>query len=708
MDRTRRLALMGTAAAAMGGGPAWAADEAVAAVGDKSDIIVTGELSEPTAGTKTATPLIETPQPITIITEDMFRAQGAVNVSDTLRYVAGVTSNAYGLDSRVDSNLIRGIDPLQFRDGMRDLFSYYASITADPYNFSRVEVVRGPASVLFGQSSIGGIVNLVSKTPEFETRGEIQAVYGSFDRKELMVDVTGPLTDTLAARVVGRLRDADTQTDHVADDRVFVSPSLRWRPGEDTDVTLIGLYQEDDGGSTAQFLPIAGTLFDNPGNPHLPNDLFIGKPGWDRYGGRLLEGTAIATHRVSDEVQFSLKVRYIDSDLTYLTHYPDSYGNPANPYVEGSNGRVIGLYADGSVARMNVFSTDNNVQFKFDTGAHVEHVLLAGVDYSWNKVRKRGGYGYEFIDIYDIDYDALSDYGGGVPSGQSYETRETQKQLGFYVQDQSRFWDRVSLVLGARHDKVKSRATSAPDQDDDATTFRAGIIGEIGAGFSPFFSYTESFLPVAGLTGDGTPFKPQRGTQYEVGMKWQPNPNALVTVTGFHIKESNRPIDDPANPLQQIQAGELTTKGFEVEAIYNLPGNFDLIANYGYNKVSTKDTPSFSYVPKHNASIWGTRTVALDDDLSLRLGAGVRYTGKSVSEGYGGIDPDSELPFNWTIDTPHYTLVDALVSVQAKQWSFSLNATNLLNKKFYASCLARGDCFIGAERNIMGTLAFRF
>lgn len=147
-------------------------------------IIVTAARDEKFAGTKTETPLIETPQPITIVTSDQFISQGAINISDTVRYTAGITANPYGRDTRVDGFVIRGIDALQFRDGMRDIFSYYASITSDPYNFSRVEVVRGPASVLFGQGSIGGLVNLVSKTPDFETRGEISAVYGSYDRKE--------------------------------------------------------------------------------------------------------------------------------------------------------------------------------------------------------------------------------------------------------------------------------------------------------------------------------------------------------------------------------------------------------------------------------------------------------------------------------------------------------------------------------------------
>lgn len=698
-----KLAILAGAMTIAGAAPAWAEDRPDQA-SDKEEIVVTGALETPVAGTKTATPLIETPQPIAIVTEDQFRAQGAVSISDTLNYVAGVTANTYGNDSRVDGGTIRGLDPLQFRDGMRDLFSYYASIRSDPYNFSRIEVVRGPASVLFGQGSLGGIINMVSKTPEFDFHGEAQLVYGSFDRKEAMVDVTGPLSDSLAVRLVGRLRDADTQVDHVPDDRVMIAPSVTWRPGANTEITLIGLYQEDDGGSTAQFLPVVGTLFPNGSNPRLPNDTFIGKPGWDRYDGRLLQGTAILNQQLSDKVKLSVKARYIDSDLNYFTHYPDSYANPIDPYVAGSNGRVIGLYSDGSIAGMNVFSSDSNLLFKFNTGSAIEHSVLAGFDYSWSKVTKRGGYGYEFIDIYDIDYDALT-----LPTLDQYATEERQEQVGVYIQDQIRMWDRVSVVVGARRDNVRSEVLGSLPQSDSATTFRAGIIGEVGANLSPFFSYTESFQPVAGIASNGLAFRPQRGSQYEVGIKWQPNAATLVTVTGFRIDETGRPVDDPstADPFDQMQTGKLRTKGIEVEAIHRMPGKFDIIVNYGYNKVTSLNT-AFDYLPRHNASVWATRTIDLSDRASVRIGGGVRYTGKSFSTGFGGYDPVTGDPFNWTIVTPDRTLVDALVSLTWDKWSLSVNATNLLGEKFYASCLARGDCFIGAERNIMGTLAYRF
>ncbi|AUW58098.1 TonB-dependent siderophore receptor [Sphingobium sp. SCG-1] len=678
---------------------AWA--EESAPVDESRDAIVVTAAS---AGTKTETPLVELPQPITVITSEQFISQGAISISDTVKYAASVLANPYGRDTRVDGFNVRGIDALQFRDGMRDIFSYYASITSDPYNFSRVEIVRGPASVLFGQGSIGGLVNLVSKTPEFKTGGEFNIGYGSYDRKEALGDVNVALTDNLAIRAVARVRDADTYVDHVPDDRVMFAPSIRWQPTPDTDIVLTGLYQEDDTGSTSQFLPIVGTFRSNPANPsgRLDPYTFVGKAGWDRYSGRSLQGGGSITHRFSDNIRLSVKARYIDSDLEYFTHYADSYRYPTDPFsVYGTDGRTIGLTADASDARMNVFSTDNNLQFKFNTGANIEHVLLVGIDYSWNKVGKRYATTTpEVVDLYDIDYDALLTYD---PSGPF--DYDSQKQLGVYVQDQIRFYERVSLVVGARRDRV----TSSAGNKDNAATFRAGIIGEIGAGLSPFFSYTESFLPIAGADSDGNAFEPQTGTQFEAGVKWQPERSTLLTVTAFHIKERNRVLYRANNVI--TQSGELTTKGIEFEASHTLPGNFELLANYGYNKLRSEVNSSLDYMPRHIASVWSTKTFGLADEARLRLGAGVVYSGKSKST--GALDPYGRNPAIpagalYTVVTPSRTTVDALAEISWNKWRLALNATNLLNNRFFASCLARGDCFVGAPRNIMATFGVRF
>lgn len=696
---TRIIAMMGFAGI-LASQPAWA-DEAAPA-DEQDQIVVTGY-----AATKTDTALIELPQPIKVITAEQYQAQGAISISDTVKYAAGVLANPYGRDTRVDGFNVRGLDALQFRDGMRDIFSYYATITSDPYNFSRVEIVRGPASVLFGQGSIGGLVNLVSKSPDFDTRGEFSAVYGSYDRKELLGDVNYALSDTLAVRAVGRWRDSDTYVKHVPDDRIMFAPSIRWKATPDTDVVLTGLYQKDKTGSTSQFLPIVGTFLPNPGAPgQLDMYTFVGKPGWDRYAGRSLQGMGAITHDFSDKVRLSVKARYIDSKIEYFTHYADSYTNPTDPFaVYGTDRRTIRLYADASDAFMKVFSTDNNLQFTFNTGDNIEHKLLVGLDYSWNKVGKRYAFGMELIDLYDIDYDALLTYD---PSGPFAE--DSQKQLGIYVQDQIRLYDRVSVVLGARRDRV----TSSAGGKDTATTFRAGIIGEIGAGFSPFFSYTESFLPLAGSMvnadgSNGAPYRPQTGTQFEAGVKWQPGPATLVTVTAFHIRERNRVLYLASGAT--TQSGKLTTKGFEIEASHALPGDFELLVNYGYSELKSETNTSLDYMPRHTASIWSTKSFGLTDQAKLRLGAGVVYNSNSKSTGpldpYG-LNPAIPAGALYTVVTPARTTVDALAEITWTNWRLALNATNLLNNKFYASCLARGDCFMGAPRNVMATVGYSF
>ena len=673
---------------------------------DRERIIVSGERLQSQGATKTSVPAIEVPQPVTVVLADLYEAQGAISISDTLNYVAGVHANPYGPDGRVDGGLVRGVEAQQFRDGMRDIFSYYASIRADPYNFSQVEVIRGPASVLFGSGSLGGLINLVSKTPEFALDGEMSVRYGSHDRVEALADVTGPLGDTLAGRLVARVRDSGTQTDYVRDDRVMVAPSLTWAPSMDTELTLIGLYQEDDGGSTSQFLPLVGTILPNP-NGQLSQSLFIGKPGYDRYDGRLAEGTAILRHSFSDAVTLNMRGRYIDSDLTYFTHYPNSYSNPANPYLDADQ-RIIGNYASGSYATMEIASTDNNLQFNFNTGANIEHILLAGVDYSWNRVRKESGLALETIDIYDIDYAALSDYGFDIPRAgdpgfiyNSSEDTETE-QLGFYVQDQIRFFDRASLVLGARRDNVTVSSFGTETIDASATSFRAGLIAEVVSGVSPFVSYTESFEPIAGATSDGTPFKPKQGKQWEVGVKFHPTNAILLTLTAYDIRETGRPINDDStpDPTDRIQAGESFSRGFEASATAALPGDLTLIANFSHNEAEIEGTDrQLDNVPKTNASLWITRPFELGNDVTLMLGGGVRYAGENVS--YGAAFPDG-------IVTPDHTLVDAVAKLSWNDWSLALNATNLFDDDYYSACLARGDCFQGAERNVYATLTRSF
>ena len=200
-------------------------------------------------GTKTDTPLRETPQSITVVTADRVTDQGALTVQESLRYVPGVFADAYGPDSRGDYPRIRGQDPNIYLDGTRVVNTFsFNEWRPDPYTLERIEVLRGPASVLYGDTSTAGLLNLISKRPQAEAFNEIGVQFGSFNRKQVQMDITGKLTKDgeWLYRFIGVFRDSGTQTDYVPDDRIVLAPSLTWRPTNNTNWTVLGTYQKDN------------------------------------------------------------------------------------------------------------------------------------------------------------------------------------------------------------------------------------------------------------------------------------------------------------------------------------------------------------------------------------------------------------------------------------------------------------------------------
>jgi iron complex outermembrane receptor protein len=690
-----RLALLVSAA-----WPAAALAQANTGATSVDEVTVTAERA--VTATKTDTPIVEIPQAISVVGEALFQDRGALNLQETLRYSAGVTAEAFGLDTRADTTMIRGLNPVQFLDGMRTSWTFAPLARNAVEGLDRVEVLRGPSSVLYGQASNGGIINSVSKTPRFTAGGSVRAEYGSYDRKQVMADVTGPLggSGALAGRIVGVLRDAGQQTRELSDDRVFLSPSLTWRPGPDTEITAIGVYQKDSSGSSQQFLPLPSTILAQSDDRRISNRTFLGDEDYDTLKQRQTSLTVIAQHRLSDVFSVSARGRYTDAASTFQEIYPDVYSDPLNPFIDGTaqTGRVVNRSAYQTKPKVEIFSSDVNGLAKFDTGPF-SHQLLVGVDYSDYRERTRSGFGA----VTPIDvYNPVSS--GVVAPAYDDLPKQRNSQLGLYVQDQIRYADRVSLVLGARRDRARSKTEDSDAQVDKAWTYKAGLIGEIGAGVSAYASYSEAFLPLAGLDINGVAFVPTRGRQYEGGLKWQPQRGMLFTATYFDIVESNRPTNDPLDVLNTVQTGEITSKGFELEAALALPRDIELTAAYSLTDAEVTESNfapevgvRLSDVPKHLASAWGVKTFTLDNDMALRLGAGVRYVGPTVSTG-------SAL----TLRTPSYTLVDALAQVSWDRWSLSLNVTNLFDEDYYAPCRAFGDCFTGNGRYAVGSLAYRF
>ncbi|AWB07532.1 TonB-dependent siderophore receptor (plasmid) [Azospirillum humicireducens] len=660
--------------------------------------------------TKTDTPILETPQSVAVVTRDQMDAQAAQNLADALNYTSGVTTGRNGESSSFGGDGISvrgfggdgttGVSFNEYLDGLRLKGSGYLTSGIDPYLFERVEVLKGPASVLFGQASPGGLVNMVTKQPSPDAKHEILLQTGSNGRKQAALDVGGDVTGDgrLSYRFAGVGLDTETQTDFTERRRLAAAPSVTWKPTDDTSLTLIGLYQRDNfDGSPLNFLPAQGTLLYNP-NGKLPTSFFMGDPNFNEWDRKTMSIGYRFEHRFDEHWTVRQNARYLHNDLSYKGLY------------------AAGLQADLRTMRRSAFSLteraddltiDNQIQATFDTGP-LRHTVLAGVDHQRLKSDTvRGLATAPTLDIFNPVYGlSIAD----PPIYQSIATRITQ--TGVYAQDQIK-WGGLVLLMGGRQDWAETRqrnrlnqGTSA--QQSDAFTGRVGALYLFDNGLAPYASYSESFEPTAGSDFFGRPFEPTTGQQYEAGVKYQPpGSNSLLTVSAFHITQQNVTTADPQHTNFNVQTGEIRSRGIEAEARISLAEGLNAVASYTWldaevtksNDVNRGKRPVA--VPTHSASAWGDYTVQDGPLAGLGGGIGVRYVGFT----YG--DPAN------SFKVPSHTLVDAalrydlshlhphLQGVQA-----AVNASNLFDKEFVSACSRATNCYYGLRRTVIGSLKY--
>ena len=641
---------------------------------------------------KTDTPLSETPQAISVITRDQIVDQGATTLQDALNYAAGVRSDAYGLDSRTDSARIRGGYPDEYLDGLRKNFEYYTSnARTEPFTLERIEVLRGPSAMLYGQGSTGGVVNMVSKRPLAEAQGEIGVQFGSWRRKQVQADLTGPLSadGQWLYRLIAVERKADTQVDFVRDDRTVLAPSLTWQPSAATSWTFQAQYQKDKTGSTSQFFPWSGTLTDNP-NGKLPTNRFIGEPGWDRYDTERSSLGWLFEHRFDDHWSIRQNLRYTNTEVDYRTLYGDSFTLAGDWAGDPIGKRLFGRFADATLTKTRLLQADQNVLGNFDW-AGVQHKLLLGLDVA--HYRKTGQSAFDAPVYYEGGSVPLIDayapvYGNFTPPPFSDILRFTQRQLGIYAQDQIKFGTHWNLMLRLRHDRARNDTEGAATEKASATTKRVGLLYAADSGWSPYVSYSESFTPLANI--DDQSFEPLRGKQWELGVKFEPVDGELsVNAAVYDLRETNQLQQDLVTNLYS-QLGETHAKGVELDLKATLARSVDIIANYTYTTLDEQ----IEQVPRHQASLWGKWRFALAGRSGFSLGAGVRY----MSAFHDGNAPT----------VPALTLLDAMAAWDTGPWRFALNVNNLTDKTYVATCLSRGDCWWGARRNVVASVAYRY
>lgn len=666
-------------------------------------------------GTKTNTPLIETAQSVSVVNRELMDMIGAKNTAEALRYSAGVSVGLYGVDSRVDEISVRGFRTGSFAnnlylDGLRPPGSSSGATASatqfDGFGLERVEVLRGPSSVLYGQIAPGGLVNVVSKRPTDYARGEIGVGTDNYGLARLNADVSGPMDESgeWLYRVVGTAYHTDTQVDYVKLNRVMLAPSLTWRPSARTSVTLLANYQQDRGGSTYQFLPSHGTYYATDYG-RFGSDRFLGEPSVNRYDRTQYAIGYEFSHALTDQVKLGQKLRYmrVDTDNDGVSRRGDLQ----------ADGRTLRRTASSNQIRSEGFTVDNNAQFDFGLG-RAEHTLLTGLDYRTQTIRVAQASGrVSSIDVFDPVYGSPVVMGTMTPS-----RRSDSEQTGIYAQDQIR-WGQWAATLGMRHDWSRDnslvRTTGAKTHyDDEATTWRAGAVYLFENGLAPYASYATSFEPVNRVGFEDEPFKPTEGKQAEIGIKYQPpGSRSMITFSAYEIKQQNITTPDPdpthlCNGSQcQVQTGEGRVRGLELEGNFALTDSITVVASATlmHSEVTKSNGTELGNelprVPRRSYNLWVDYRLPQNIAPGLSLGAGLRHTGSS----YGDTANKYRNPSVNLIDaTIRYDL--GAVSPSLKGLRFSLNASNLTDKEYLASCSGSASCYYGARRNISANLNY--
>ena len=642
--------------------------------------------------TKTATAISNTAQAITVASSEQISDQQAKSLAEVLRYMPGVQADGWGSDSRFETFNMRGFEagPAKglYRDGLAQHAYSFNGWRNEPYGLERVEVLRGPNSVLYGQANPGGLVNAVSKRPDADAAQEIAVTLGSFSRQQLAADVGGELSDTLSYRLLGVLRDSDTQSDFVYDDRQYLAPSFRWQPSAATSLTVLAQWQKDRSGGNA-YMPIAGSLQANPFGK-LPIGFNPGEAA-NRFDSQQNALGYEFSHAFNDSWTLRQNARYGQIKLDYLSVYG------------------TGLDADQRTITRNDFrvaekssslSADTQLQWQW-RGTGLTSTTLLGFDYlrdTLDGVRRWGS--APSIDAFNPQY------GQPLTMADPYhDQRSVMNQHGLYLQNQLALANGWHSLLALRHDRAKTvnddRLNRTHSEElASATTGRAGVLYRFANGLAPYLSYSESFSPVSGKNYSGTPFVPETAKQWEAGFKLGPeNGDWRVALALFDLNKHNVKTKDPnpAHPDGEVQQGQVRSRGAELELQSRLGQQWQVTANYSY--APAKVVKSFNgdegkmptLVQKHLASGWVDYRTG-----QWQLGAGVRYLGSSFVDAAN------------TLSIPAATLLDAGISYQLQHWSAALNVQNLLGKKYIAACFEGSGCNYGTQRNVQLTGRYRW
>jgi iron complex outermembrane receptor protein len=650
---------------------------------------------------KVAAPRLETAQSVSVITGAQFAKQDVASLSEAARYSPGVQTEPWGFEPRLTFIRIRGFDATTtglYRDGLALRNPGYAvGYNLEPYGAERIEVLRGPSSVLYGAGSPGGLVNYVAKRPTSVPIREVEVEAGSYEMLVGKADLAGPVgaDGRFGYRLTALVRESGTQVDFVNNDRIFVAPTFTWQPGDRTTLTVLGHYKQD-ATRASQALPAAGVLTDNP-NGTVPVDRFTGEPDIDQYDRTDYTAGYIFDHEFAGGLRLHQNLRYYDISLDDRTIFTQG--------IQADN-RTITRFLYESFGDAGALAVDNQARLEGTTGP-LRHALVVGFDYQTLKATSRQTYGgAPGLDIFDPEY------GQTVPEAPVFLDNETEQwQAGLYVQDRIELGGGLIASLAGRYDRTGTEVFSklydtTTSQEDEAFTARAGLVYRTALGLAPYASYAESFLPSMGSDSLGTPFDPETGTQYEAGVKYEPALwNGFVRVSYFDLTRNDFIQYDP-NTYVPVQTGQVVSRGGELEAVAALQWGLDLLASFTYADVEVTESivqdeigKRPTQTPALTASLWADYSLPAESVLGgLGLGGGVRHVGSTYGDAAN------------TLEVPAHTLVDGSLSYAWGDFLASVTVKNVLDEAYVAAAFLRSTplATYGQARTITTSLRYRW
>ncbi len=659
-------------------------------------------------------PLLETAQSVSVITRQAMDDRAVQTMAEALRYSPGVLAAPYGEDSRYDWTFLRGFTALfdVWRDGLRQRGSGFTVPKINPYGLERVEVIRGPASVFYGQGNPGGLINLSTKRPTDTPYHEVGITAGSHDNEQLFADLSDQLDQDgrWRYRLTTLGRDAQGSIDHTDDKSFYVAPALSWQPSDATSLTLLAQFQSDRttnsmSGTPTPYLINTMAAFGIPLSK-IPQGRNLGNPDFDRFDRDYTALGYILEHRFNDTWSLNQNARYETTTLDYRRAQLTG--------VQPSPSETL-LTQDAIIEdeKVSAWLLDQRLTGQWSQGA-LDYTLSAGLDFSTLKAELRTK---TSDDSYLLNaFNPNPRYPQIVqPTTVTRDLTVDGESTGLYLQNRIKWQDRWIFNLAGRQDWARNdshnlQTGGKEELDDQAFSGQASLMYVSAAGLAPYISYSTGFNPVFEINKQGKALDSETAEQTEVGLKWQPAQGGIMlSVAAYELSKQNVVTADPQG--NKTQTGEIRSRGLELEGNLDLTSGLKAVASYTLNNAEITEDKNHPdrvgtnpiLTPDKQASLWLDYTLQSGLLKGLGLGAGLRYTG-SVQY----VEDDLVLGTDGaTLQLKGYTLADAALRYQWQRWSLALNVNNLEGREVISWCTSQ-LCQYGQGRSVTATARYRW